>query len=369
MDILNLNIDIPKHVCVSKNATSALVETILAQKLLNVIVVYTGSKTAEHAERLVSLLKSSPKSAELNIIKFCIKSPSLEEMKRLDQYCSNFIETPIIVGVGGGSCIDVVKYVAANRRLKLFIYPTVLSSDCLASPISVLKDGKKKVRLQGAVPNGIFIDVSITAKAPRALILSGVADLMSNVSALLDINYCEVEQDRQSFAVLLSRASYKHITSMKEVAIDRPRFQAALAQGLILSGLSMNIAGSSITASGAEHLICHALDYYDIGNCSHGKQVYIGMLASDLLRKHLNEPSISKRALRAMKCFGLPEHIDKYGISPHDLVKAIMKAPELRPDRETVLNKASDLEAEQVYEIIKALYKDEPKKSFNNTLL
>jgi len=358
MDILNLNIDVPKSVCVSKNATLTLVETVIAQKHQDIIIVYTGGTTGIYAKKIIKLLGTMSKCDSLSINRFELRDASVDEMKRLDQYCSNFTKSPIIIGVGGGSCIDVVKLVAHQRRLTLFIYPTVLSCDCLASPISVLKDGNKKLRLHGSVPNGVFIDISVTAKAPKSLILAGIADLMSNVSALLDINYCPEEKEQQGFAILLSQASVNHIVSMSDVAIDRPRFQSALAQGLILSGLSMNLAGSSITASGSEHLISHAIDFYDFGNCSHGEQVYIGMLVSDLVRIYLNEPSINKRSLRAMKNFGLPEHIDQYGISPHELVKAIIKAPSLRTNRCSILNKISTMTSKDVLNIIKTLYKE-----------
>jgi len=357
MDILNLNIDIPRHVCVSKNATETLVDTVLNQQHEHIVLVYTGGNTETYADQINDQLGSRFDDSKNHVYKFLLKNSSIDEMERLANFCGDLADSPLVIGIGGGSCIDVVKLVAHRRNLSLFIYPTVLSCDCLASPISVLMDGNKKVRMQGSVPNGVFIDVRATAKAPKSLILSGIADLMSNASALLDINFCPEEEEEHGFAILLSKSSVNYITSMKDVAIDRPRFQAALAQGLILSGLSMNLAGSSITASGAEHLVSHAIDFYGYGSCSHGTQVYIGMLACDLLRKHFDTPTIGKRYLRAMKTFGLQQHIDTYCLTPNELVKAIMKAPSLRPERTTILHRIEGMSENDILKIIKPLFK------------
>jgi len=324
----SLRVSIPKHVCVNQDATNLLIDALSEHVVKDIVIVYTGNQTKRYVKRIEKKLKKAQSSGcRSNVQSYLIQSASSEEAQKLDSYCSEFLESPILLGVGGGSCIDVVKLVASRRRLILMIYPTVLSSDCLTSPISVLQDGVQKTRVSSTIPNGIFIDTNVTAKAPKELIMSGIADLMSNESALLE-----------------------------HVDMKRPRFQGALAQGLILSGLSMNFAGSSVTASGSEHLISHALDYFGYGCATHGQQVYIGMLCCDLFRAHFKRETASNRVMKALKSFGLNDVVVDYGISKQQLVEAIIMAPTLRPERKTILNQIENLTSTQISDIISPLF-------------
>ena len=64
-----------------------------------------------------------------------------------------------IIGVGGGSCLDVAKFVAAKLNKKKILVPTTFGSGSDLTRISVLKvDGKKR----SFHDDSLFADVSIT---------------------------------------------------------------------------------------------------------------------------------------------------------------------------------------------------------------
>ena len=57
-----------------------------------------------------------------------------------------------------------------------------------------------------------------------------------------------------------------------------------LVGSLILSGISMGIAGSSKPASGAEHKFSHALDAISKSSSLHGEQTALGLIIATYLR-------------------------------------------------------------------------------------
>ena len=63
-----------------------------------------------------------------------------------------------IIGIGGGSCLDVTKFVASKLNIKKILISTTFGSGSYVTRISVLKvDGKKR----SFHDDSFFVDVSI----------------------------------------------------------------------------------------------------------------------------------------------------------------------------------------------------------------
>ena len=345
----------PKKIYTGNDGVNKLIHRIAQNKAHRIILAYTGAHTKCYVDIIYKRLVSALEDVKC-VSKYLISGATVSSVKNLDIFCSGYTENTIIIAIGGGSCIDVVKLVAKRRNLRIFVFPTVLSSDCLASPVSVIMDGCTKTRLPSETPEGIYIDTSITSKAPRRLILSGMADLISNESALLDIELNIGHNSEIGFARLLSEVAINYLFLKRGVKIDDPSFQKVLAEGLILSGLSMSLAGSSITASGAEHLISHAIDYYEVGTASHGEQVYIGMLCSELIRQHFGKPTMRAGLLDLLEESGISKDILSYNIDLSDLVRAVKKASSLRLERVSILNLIDDMSVNELSKLLSSLY-------------
>jgi glycerol-1-phosphate dehydrogenase [NAD(P)+] len=112
-----------------------------------------------------------------------------------------------------------------------------------------------------------------------------------------------------------------------------PELLATLINGLVLSGVAMEIAGSSRPCSGAEHLFSHALDRVAVSPAMHGTQVGIGTLIMSVLRGE------DWSALRAsMSRLGLVLSGREAGIGDEEVVQGLLRARETRPDRYTLLD-------------------------------
>ncbi|MGH7897784.1 MAG: iron-containing alcohol dehydrogenase family protein, partial [Candidatus Binatia bacterium] len=195
----------------------------------------------------------------------------------------------LLVGVGGGTPLDVAKYAAAGERLAFLSIPTSPSNDGIASPIAVIRDDSPE-SLPARMPIGVIADLDVLRQAPADCIRAGVGDLLSNLSAVADWELaCLRGRDRMDdFARLLAltgaEAMLRYADGDGPVDPSSPELLATLINGLVLSGIAMEIAGSSRPASGAEHLFSHALDRVAARPAMHGTQVGIGTLIMSVLR-------------------------------------------------------------------------------------
>jgi len=241
----------------------------------------------------------------------------------------------LVVGIGSGRVLDVAKYGAALEGVNFLSMPTLLSHDGICSPVAVIKDEEGRNRSLGArMPAGIIIDLEIIKKAPLRTIRAGIGDLVSNLSAIADweLAAAKVGENMDDFAALTSRTATTAILESKLTDVTNETFLSMLANGLILSGVAMEIAGNSRPSSGSEHKFSHALDeLYRLPNL-HGEQVAVGVILCTYLRGG---------DWREIKDFfgqlGIPTTAQQLGIGAEELVKALVHAPGTRAGRYTVL--------------------------------
>ncbi len=255
-----------------------------------------------------------------------------------------------LIAVGGGKVIDVSKTVAYRRQAQLIVVPTALSSDGIASPISILKDEDGRNHSRPAeMPAAVMVDVSLVSQAPRRMNFAGLGDLLSNSSALLDWD-CAVQagkDTRDGFARIMSEASVDLVVGSSDAhKLDTDDVLKKLASGLILSGIAMGFAGSSRPCSGAEHLISHAIDYYGFGDGLHGEQVALATMYMDQLRASAGKSRIDARTIELLRRSDLPSSPQDIGVSRDQFIKAVSCAPQMRPERYTVLD---DLNSDTSY--------------------
>lgn len=199
-----------------------------------------------------------------------------------------FVEFPkgtsAVVGVGGGKALDMAKYVSFLARLPYYAVPTSLSNDGFCSPQSSLTVRGQRRSLPSALPRGVIVDTGVCRDAPALLTLSGVGDLVAKFTAIRDwkLAFHAKGEPVDDFAALLSDGSIHSYRSHPTFDLEGLRL---LATGLLLNGISMEIAGSSRPASGSEHLISHALDATSARPRLHGLQVGVATYLVSLLQQ------------------------------------------------------------------------------------
>lgn len=247
-----------------------------------------------------------------------------------------------VVGVGGGRVVDVAKLAAVEAETDFVSVPTQASSDGICSPVAVIvSDDGRPHSLGARIPAGIIVDLAVLESAPLTTWRSGLGDLVSNISAVRDWRYAHEFHGEaiDDFACLTSEAAALSVVE-DDAALDSREYRQKLIRGLILSGIAMEMAGSSRPASGSEHLISHALDALLDAPRLHGLQVAIGTIASCLLRG-----DDCARLVAFFRRAGLPVTPADLEIDVDLFLDAIRHGPQTRPGRWTMLEEvdAGDL--------------------------
>jgi glycerol-1-phosphate dehydrogenase [NAD(P)+] len=268
-----------------------------------------------------------------------------------------------VIAVGGGRVLDVSKIAAHEAGVPIITVPTTLAHDGMSSPVAVLRSGRRSRSVGVRVPIAVCVDLDVVRSAPERTLLSGVGDLLSNISAGLDWELAERhEMDRvEQVSRVVAKASaegFLHTilgARAREVDVPQPlppsswslEHYRALAEGLLCSGVAMAIAGSSRPCSGAEHLISHALDQLSPAPAAHGLQVGLATLFTLELHGAPREPV--KRALQAI---GFPTRPEQLQISRSLFLEAVAQAPGQRVGRYSILNRTTRADWDAAYDAV-----------------
>ncbi|MDH6124711.1 iron-containing alcohol dehydrogenase family protein [Kitasatospora sp. GP82] len=241
-----------------------------------------------------------------------------------------------IIGLGGGKIIDAAKYAAARVGLPLVAVATNLAHDGICSPVSILDNDAGRGSYGVPSPIGIVVDLDVIAKAPPRFVASGIGDVISNISACADweLSQTVTGEKVDGLAVAMARSAGENMLRHPGSLADQDLL-TCLTEALVLSGIAMNIAGSTRPSSGACHEISHALDVlYPKRSAQHGEQVGLGAAFASFLR---GERELTGLIVDRLRFHGLPVTAAQIDFTEAEFTKAVHYAPNTRPGRFTIL--------------------------------
>ncbi|MET9296552.1 iron-containing alcohol dehydrogenase family protein [Streptomyces sp. NPDC003077] len=241
-----------------------------------------------------------------------------------------------VVGLGGGKIIDCAKYAAARVGLPLVAVATNLSHDGLCSPVATLDNDAGRGSYGVPNPIAVVIDLDIIREAPVRFVRSGIGDAISNISAVADweLSHRVTGEAIDGLAAAMARQAGEAVLRHPG-GVGDDGFLQVLAEGLVLTGISMSVAGDSRPASGACHEINHALDIlYPKRSASHGEQCGLGAAFATHLR---GDREMCGLMIDVLRRHGLPVTPGEIGFSDEEFVQAVEYAPNTRPGRYTIL--------------------------------
>ncbi|WP_431783643.1 iron-containing alcohol dehydrogenase family protein [Streptomyces chumphonensis] len=251
-----------------------------------------------------------------------------------------------VVGLGGGKIIDCAKFAAARVGLPLVAVATNLSHDGLCSPVATLDNDAGRGSYGVPNPIAVVIDLDVVRQAPPRFVRSGIGDAVSNISAVADweLSHRVTGEKVDGLAAAMARQAGQAVLRHPG-DIDDDGFLTVLAEGLVLTGISMSVAGDSRPASGACHEINHAFDLlHPQRAASHGEQCGLGAAFAMHLRGAAEECGLMVQVLRRHGQPVLPADI---GFTVEEFVKVVEFAPQTRPGRYTILEHL-DLSTDQI---------------------
>ncbi len=240
-----------------------------------------------------------------------------------------------LIGVGGGSKIDITKLVAARLGVPFVSLPTSAAHDGISSPRASLHDSKQARSQEGAVPMGVIADTALIVRAPFRLLASGCADVISNVTAILDWRLAVRLRSEEYSSTAANLSEYAAQEIIDHASSIKPNLEESVwiaIRPILVAGISMSVAGSSRPCSGSEHLFSHALDRIASHGSLHGEQCGVGAIM--MMYLHGGD---WRRLKTALQTIGAPTTARELGVSPEEIVRALVMAHTVRPDRYTIL--------------------------------
>jgi len=203
-----------------------------------------------------------------------------------------------LLGVGGGKMMDFTKAVGAKLSLPVFTLPTIAATCAAFAPLSVVYDGTG--HQQGIIFHedsvaGVFVDLSILAKAPVRYLAAGIADAYAKsceyMSMRADANYGDIDFGRYIGAKLALQCDEVLHQCARQACADN-------ASGVVSKALSDAVScvigvvgvisgfGSYAAAGGKRFAIAHGFNEViraryvpDPWKYLHGEIVGVGILA------------------------------------------------------------------------------------------
>jgi glycerol-1-phosphate dehydrogenase [NAD(P)+] len=184
-------------------------------------------------------------------------------------------EIDFLVAVGAGTVNDVVKLASFHTGHAYLVCPTAPSMNGFTSAIAAILSQGIKRTVPARPPVTVVADLDILAAAPASMRRAGLGDLLSKPVSNADWKlghlikggyYCDLPLR------LVEQAEQACRSNAVAIGQGAPAGVKVLAEALLLSGISMVVAGSSSPASGGEHLLSH---YWDMTAHWHGRRGHL----------------------------------------------------------------------------------------------
>jgi len=324
---------LPREVVVGNDTLALIGEICKRLGFYESALIVIGPKTLDIAGRRVMDLLSE---AGLTVNHLVVTSCNIKDIVFVEEKIDE-LKPEVVLGIGGGTKIDVAKISSSHKETPFISVPTTASHDGIASPLVSLKGLDKPYSVMAQSPMAIVADTNVIINSSYRFTASGAADVVAKLTSVRDWKLShEVKGEyygeyAANLALMSARLMVRNASLLK--AEKKEEGLRVLLEALISCGVAMSIAGSSRPCSGSEHLFSHALDQVAPKPALHGEQCGVGTIM--MARLH----NMNWRQIRdTLKRVGAPTTAQELGVEPDHVVEALVRATEIRPDRYTILD-------------------------------
>ena len=252
-------------------------------------------------ERVVETLRAADIPYVLHVIER--SHPSPDEVT-VDEAAEHFHKScDSVIAVGGGVINDTGKLISAQRGVVDVYVSTAPSMDGFASATSSMEVGGLKVSLSTKCPDAVIADTDVLSAAPVHMIRSGIGDMLAKYVSIAEWRLANIitgEYFCDRVANIVTASLDMCIKNAKSAVNRDKKAIATLTEGLVISGMAMNLAGVSRPASGMEHYVSHMIDMraLEFGRPAelHGIQCGIATLTTLMAYEKLSQIIPSREA-------------------------------------------------------------------------
>jgi glycerol-1-phosphate dehydrogenase [NAD(P)+] len=323
---------LPREVLVGNNTLELIGDICKRLGFSKSALIVTGSHTKKVAgQKVMDLLADR----DMDVDHVIVTSSTIEDVRKVEEKIKE-LRPQVVLGVGGGTKIDVAKLSSAYHNVPFISVPTTASHDGIASPLGAIKGLNKPFSVMAQAPMAIVADTQVIIHSPYRFIASGCGDIISKLTAVRDWRLAHNVKNEYYGGYADSLALMSAQLVMKNADVIQPKVEEGLRvllEALISCGVAMSIAGSSRPGSGSEHLFSHALDLIAPKHALHGEQCGVGTILMARLH-NINW----KRIRETLQRVGAPTTAKELGVKSEHVIEALVRACTLRPERYTILD-------------------------------
>lgn len=267
-----------KHMIVDKQAYRHIPEVLSSMGYTKPVCVFDTNTIIVAKEKLFSfidcdyvVLDAENLHADEEAVTLC-----LDKLGKQDN--------DVILAVGSGTIHDISRYVAHKMGVDFVSVPTAASVDGFVSSVAAMTWNGMKKTFEAVAPVAVVADIDIIAQAPFFLTASGVSDLLGKYTSLTDwriLHMLTGEYICERVISLTKKAVDLVADNIDAIAKRDVQGITWLLEGLLLSGLAMQMVGNSRPASGVEHHLSHFWEMSIINpytKALHGEKVGVGLV-------------------------------------------------------------------------------------------
>ncbi|MDD3122354.1 MAG: sn-glycerol-1-phosphate dehydrogenase [Candidatus Izemoplasmatales bacterium] len=213
-------------------------------------------------------------------------------------------DAEVIVAFGSGTIHDIARYCAKDKNLVFVSCPTAASVDGFCSSVCAMTFNGIKVTVNAVSPKIVIADLDIIKNAPIRLVRSGIGDVIGKYIALCDWKISNI-LTKEYYCERIANLMFEAVETVIELAnpkvVWNDDFYEKIMYALTLSGLSMQLIGTSRPASGSEHHFSHLVTIApkNLGiktDALHGESVGIGtIIMADVYHNTVADKDIFKK--------------------------------------------------------------------------
>jgi len=288
---------IPKHFFLSEDAPLRLAQALATELGSRRACVLFDERTrhAAGAPCLHALAAEGFEAREMLVPDRDGASPVCDD-HTLRWLLARMPSTDVIVAVGSGVINDLAKWAAATLDVPYAVLATASSMNGYTSAnVAPTVEGVKSL-VPGKAARAVAAAPSVLGAAPYRMTAAGFGDLIAKPVSTADwvvSRYLTDEPFSAALAALADRPDGTLFARPEGLAQGDPTSVRALFEALVLSGCAMTLHGSSLPASGGEHVISHTLDMMSAADGTphdlHGRQVGVATIVVAALWQRLME--------------------------------------------------------------------------------
>ena len=267
---------------------------------------------------------------------------TFEEVERVASVFGD-AKVTVVVGVGGGKCLDTARMAANRLDANVVTIPTTASTDAPTAAVSVLYNQNgvfESVEYSRKNPLLVLADETILADAPERYLSAGMGDAFSTY---FEARCCMENPNARTGrgarptggALAIAHQCREQLlahgtNALEEIKEKKPgeAFRQIVEANILLSGLGFESGGLAAAHSVAQGLTeCEDLHK----NFLHGELVAVGVIVQLLLEERLDELRTAKKFLRSVN---LPTHLGELGFDPEKrsdefnrIIDGVMRVP------------------------------------------